>query len=219
MIRAWSASDSTSTTRRRSPLPPRPSRRRSVRPTRSCTTPGSPPWDASRTCRSRCGSRLFRTNLFGPVRLTKELLPSMRAAGRGRIVVVSSQGGIRGMPSISAYSASKGALERWAEALAEEVAPFGLGRHHPGVRNVQDGHPHRADPSLRRPERAVRRALRADRSHGPLHGAPGEPARTLRSRARQSARRARPVRPACGGTRRAPAAVRQSLLPVRPFIR
>ena len=51
----------------------------------------------------------------------------MRAAGRGRIVVVSSQGGIRGMPSISAYSASKGALERWAEALAEEIAPFGLG--------------------------------------------------------------------------------------------
>lgn len=71
--------------------------------------------------------RLFRTNLFGPVRLTQELLPSMRAAGRGRIVVVSSQGAIRGMPSISAYSASKGALERWAEALAEEVAPFGIG--------------------------------------------------------------------------------------------
>src|SRR5215472_15754908 len=71
--------------------------------------------------------RLFRTNLFGAVRLTRELLPSMRAAGRGRIVVVSSQGGIRGMPSISAYSAAKGALERWAEALAEEVAPFGLG--------------------------------------------------------------------------------------------
>src|SRR5262245_46474035 len=71
--------------------------------------------------------RLFRTNLFGPVRLTQELLPSMRSAGRGRIVVVSSQGGIRGMPTISAYSAAKGALERWAEALAEEVAPFGLG--------------------------------------------------------------------------------------------
>src|SRR5215831_8742590 len=71
--------------------------------------------------------QLFRTNLFGPVRLTKALLPSMRAAGRGRIVVVSSQGGIRGMPSISAYSAAKGALERWAEAFAEEIAPFGLG--------------------------------------------------------------------------------------------
>ena len=51
----------------------------------------------------------------------------MRAAGRGRIVVVSSQGGARGMPAISAYSASKGALERWAESLAEEIAPFGLG--------------------------------------------------------------------------------------------
>jgi NAD(P)-dependent dehydrogenase (short-subunit alcohol dehydrogenase family) len=71
--------------------------------------------------------RLFRTNLFGPVRLTQELLPCMRAVGRGRIVVISSQGGIRGMPSISAYSATKGALERWAEALAEEIAPFGMG--------------------------------------------------------------------------------------------
>jgi NAD(P)-dependent dehydrogenase (short-subunit alcohol dehydrogenase family) len=51
----------------------------------------------------------------------------MRAAGRGRIVVVSSQGGVRGMPAISAYSAAKGALERWAEALSHEVAPFGIG--------------------------------------------------------------------------------------------
>ena len=72
-------------------------------------------------------TRIFATNLFGPVALTKALLPAMRRAGRGRIVVVSSQGGTRGMPTISAYSASKGALERWAEALALEVAPFGLG--------------------------------------------------------------------------------------------
>jgi len=76
---------------------------------------------------SKVWEQLFATNLFGPVALTRALLPSMRAAGRGRIVVVSSQGGTRGMPAISAYSASKGALERWAEALAEEVAPFGLG--------------------------------------------------------------------------------------------
>ena len=71
--------------------------------------------------------QVFSTNLFGPVALTRALLPSMRAAGRGRIVVVSSQGAIRGMPGIGAYSASKGALERWAEALAGEIAPFGLG--------------------------------------------------------------------------------------------
>lgn len=70
---------------------------------------------------------IFTTNFFGPVRLTKALLPSMRAAGRGRIVMVSSQGAIRGMPGIGAYSASKGALERWAESLSYEVAPFGLG--------------------------------------------------------------------------------------------
>lgn len=71
--------------------------------------------------------QIFSTNLFGPVRLTQALLPTMRSAGRGRIVVVSSQGGARGMASISAYSAAKGALERWAEALAPEVAPFGIG--------------------------------------------------------------------------------------------
>jgi NAD(P)-dependent dehydrogenase (short-subunit alcohol dehydrogenase family) len=51
----------------------------------------------------------------------------MRQAGRGRIVVVSSVGGIRGMPITSLYSATKGAIERWAEALAQEIAPFGLG--------------------------------------------------------------------------------------------
>jgi NAD(P)-dependent dehydrogenase (short-subunit alcohol dehydrogenase family) len=71
--------------------------------------------------------QIFSTNVFGPVGLTRALLPSMRAAGRGRIVVLSSAGGVTGMPSISAYSAAKGALERWAEALAYEIAPFGLG--------------------------------------------------------------------------------------------
>jgi NAD(P)-dependent dehydrogenase (short-subunit alcohol dehydrogenase family) len=72
-------------------------------------------------------AQIFSTNVFGPMRLTQELLPAMRVAGRGRIVVVSSQGGVRGMPAISAYSAAKGALERWAEALSHEVAAFGIG--------------------------------------------------------------------------------------------
>jgi short-subunit dehydrogenase len=113
----------------------------------------------------RCGRGLIRTNLFGPVRLTQELLPSMRAAGRGRIVVISSQGGIRGMPSISAYSASKGALERWAEALAEEIAPFGMGSPswcpEPSRRTSSPSR-----PSSTGPQRAVRRAQRRDPSHG-----------------------------------------------------
>lgn len=71
--------------------------------------------------------RMFATNIFGPVQLTKELLPSMRAAGTGRIVLVSSQGGVRGMPVTAPYSAVKGALERWGESMAGEVAPFGIG--------------------------------------------------------------------------------------------
>jgi NAD(P)-dependent dehydrogenase (short-subunit alcohol dehydrogenase family) len=71
--------------------------------------------------------QLFATNVFGPVALTKALLPGMRAKGRGRIIAISSAGAIRGMPGISAYSASKGALERWAQGLSQEIAPFGLG--------------------------------------------------------------------------------------------
>lgn len=71
--------------------------------------------------------KMFSTHVLGPVLLTKTLLPSMRAAGRGRIVLISSQGGVRGMPSIAAYSAAKGALERWGESMAGEVAPFGIG--------------------------------------------------------------------------------------------
>lgn len=71
--------------------------------------------------------QIFATNVLGAMRFTKELLPAMRQAARGRIVIVSSVGGIRGMPGISDYSASKGALERWGEALAHEIAPFGLG--------------------------------------------------------------------------------------------
>jgi NAD(P)-dependent dehydrogenase (short-subunit alcohol dehydrogenase family) len=71
--------------------------------------------------------QVLSTNFLGPVRLTRELLPSMRGAGRGRIVVVSSQGAIHGMPGVGAYSAAKGALERWAESLSQEIAPFGLG--------------------------------------------------------------------------------------------
>lgn len=71
--------------------------------------------------------RMFATNIFGPVAFTKELLPSMRAAGAGRIILISSAGGVRGMPATAPYSAVKGALERWGESMAAEVSPFGIG--------------------------------------------------------------------------------------------
>jgi short-subunit dehydrogenase len=51
----------------------------------------------------------------------------MRAAGEGRIVLVSSVAGVRGQPATAPYSAAKGALERWGESMAVEIAPFGLG--------------------------------------------------------------------------------------------
>jgi short-subunit dehydrogenase len=71
--------------------------------------------------------RMFATHVLGPVELTKALLPSMRAAGQGRIVLVCSSAGVRGQPGTGPYSASKGAMERWGESLAGEIAPFGLG--------------------------------------------------------------------------------------------
>jgi NAD(P)-dependent dehydrogenase (short-subunit alcohol dehydrogenase family) len=71
--------------------------------------------------------KMFATSVLGPVALTQALLPSMRAAGEGRIVLVSSAAGVRGQPGTAPYSAAKGALERWAESMAVEIAPFGLG--------------------------------------------------------------------------------------------
>jgi NAD(P)-dependent dehydrogenase (short-subunit alcohol dehydrogenase family) len=70
---------------------------------------------------------MFGTSVVGPVELTKALLPSMRAAGEGRIVLVASAAGVRGQPGTAPYSAAKGALERWGESMAIEIAPFGLG--------------------------------------------------------------------------------------------
>ena len=52
----------------------------------------------------------------------------MRAAGRGRASsVVSSHAAPSGIAAVSGYGASKSALERWAESLSVEIAPFGLG--------------------------------------------------------------------------------------------
>lgn len=70
---------------------------------------------------------MFATHVMGPVALTKALLPAMREAGEGRIVLVCSSAGVRGQPGTGPYSASKGAMERWGESLAGEIAPFGLG--------------------------------------------------------------------------------------------
>ena len=68
----------------------------------------------------------LETNFFGVLRVCRAVLPSMRAAGRGRIVNVSSLGGVFGMPFSGLYSASKFALEGMSEALRHELRPFGV---------------------------------------------------------------------------------------------
>jgi len=68
----------------------------------------------------------LETNFWGCVRVVQQVLPAMRARGGGRIVLVSSIGGLIGIPFQAFYSASKFALEGLGEALAYEVAPFGV---------------------------------------------------------------------------------------------
>lgn len=68
----------------------------------------------------------IETNLFGPVNVTREVLPQMRVQRRGLVVTISSTGGISGQAFVSAYSAAKFAIEGWMESLAPEVAPFGI---------------------------------------------------------------------------------------------
>jgi NADP-dependent 3-hydroxy acid dehydrogenase YdfG len=65
-------------------------------------------------------------HLHGPAALVRAVLPTMRAQGGGTIVQLSSQGGRMAFPGTSAYSAGKFALEGWSEALAAEVAQFGV---------------------------------------------------------------------------------------------
>ncbi len=68
----------------------------------------------------------FETNFWGCVRVVQAVLPQMRSRGGGRIVLMSSIGGVIGIPFQAYYSASKFALEGFAESLGYEVAPFGV---------------------------------------------------------------------------------------------
>jgi len=68
----------------------------------------------------------LETNFWGCVRVLQQVLPAMRAQGCGRIVLMSSIGGVIGIPFQAFYSASKFALEGLGEALAYEVAPLGV---------------------------------------------------------------------------------------------
>ncbi|MER5732196.1 SDR family oxidoreductase [Streptomyces sp. NPDC002138] len=68
----------------------------------------------------------LETLLVGPWRLTRLVLPLMRAQGHGHVVNVSSLGGRMAFPGLASYVAGKYALEGMSQALAAEVAPFGV---------------------------------------------------------------------------------------------
>ena len=71
-------------------------------------------------------NRVMQTNFVGLARMVSLALPTMRAQGSGKIMLFSSINGLMGIPFQSAYTASKHAIEGYAECLAMETGPFGV---------------------------------------------------------------------------------------------
>jgi NAD(P)-dependent dehydrogenase (short-subunit alcohol dehydrogenase family) len=70
--------------------------------------------------------QVFAANVFGLMAVTRAVLPRMRAARRGRVILVSSVGGRIGSLGVSAYCATKFAVEGFGESLFQELAPLGV---------------------------------------------------------------------------------------------
>jgi short-subunit dehydrogenase len=100
------------------------------------------------------------TNYFGPAALIRRTLREMRSLGRGKIINVSSVSGMLAMPTMSAYSASKHALEGLSEALWYEARPLGI-----SVTLIQPGFIH---------SRSFRRVRYTSLSHPDAQSQPGD---------------------------------------------
>ena len=70
--------------------------------------------------------RQIATNLTGSIQLIRAVVPHLREQGGGRILQVSSEGGQMTYPAFSLYHATKWGIEGFVEAVAQEVAPFGI---------------------------------------------------------------------------------------------
>ncbi|WP_413543285.1 SDR family NAD(P)-dependent oxidoreductase [Citricoccus nitrophenolicus] len=68
----------------------------------------------------------METNFFGPLNVTRAILPVMRAQRSGHVITITSAAGIIGQEFCAAYAASKFALEGWMESLRYDVEPFGI---------------------------------------------------------------------------------------------
>lgn len=70
--------------------------------------------------------KVFDVNVIGAWALTRAVLPTLRAQGSGRIVMISSSSGLFALPGLGAYASSKFALEGMSEAWRHELRPFGI---------------------------------------------------------------------------------------------
>jgi NAD(P)-dependent dehydrogenase (short-subunit alcohol dehydrogenase family) len=68
----------------------------------------------------------IETNLFGPMNVTRAVLPLMRKQRAGHVITLSSSAGIIGQEFCVAYAASKFAVEGWMESLHHDIAPYGI---------------------------------------------------------------------------------------------
>jgi NAD(P)-dependent dehydrogenase (short-subunit alcohol dehydrogenase family) len=68
----------------------------------------------------------IETNLFGPMNVTRAVLPVMRRQRSGHVVTLSSTAGLIGQEFVAAYAASKFGVEGWMESLRYDVEPFGI---------------------------------------------------------------------------------------------
>jgi NAD(P)-dependent dehydrogenase (short-subunit alcohol dehydrogenase family) len=68
----------------------------------------------------------IETNLFGPMNVTRAVLPVMRRQRSGHVVTISSTAGLIGQEFVAAYAASKFGVEGWMESLRFDVKPFGI---------------------------------------------------------------------------------------------
>ncbi|MEZ4280804.1 MAG: oxidoreductase [Myxococcota bacterium] len=102
---------------------------------------------------------MFETNFWGLLRMTRAVLPHMRAQGSGHIVQNSSQAGLMSKPGTGYYSTTKWAVEALTEALVEEVAPFGI-----RVTALEPG-PYRTDWAGRSMKRAKKQIAAYDAVH------------------------------------------------------
>jgi NAD(P)-dependent dehydrogenase (short-subunit alcohol dehydrogenase family) len=68
----------------------------------------------------------IETNLFGPMNVTRAVLPHMRKQGSGHVITISSLAGVVGQEFCVAYAAAKFGVEGWMESLRFDLAPFGI---------------------------------------------------------------------------------------------